>query len=76
MVVAVPRSTMIYWKTQTILFIMISGATIRSLWRQQSPPALVLLVPSHSDCGTMDAIVSDTTKEDAEETYMFGRPIR
>jgi hypothetical protein len=62
----------ISWKTKAlVLFIVVSCTTI---FQRSEPHGLWVL--AHSDCGTMDEIVSDTVRDDAEETKMFGRPIR
>ena len=60
-----------YWKIIVLLLFVIGCNTIV----HRSTPH-ILLVSSHKDCGTVDEIVLDTARDDAEEIDLFGRPIR
>jgi hypothetical protein len=69
-----------YWKsmmTMIMILILIIGMQCSTTHRSGVPHIRWVSSNEHSDCGTMDhVVVSDTARDESEETTMFGRPIR
>jgi hypothetical protein len=63
-----------YWKAMILILVSVIVNPTTIVHRSVQPS--IRWVSSHSDCGTIDLIESDTSKDDAEEIRMFGRPIR